>query len=100
MNTQMQPFVLQVNTGVKSLKTLLQKKVFLASVMSVQQICSRIFSLLLEEPHGSPGLDEKCSPSSMPWSPHSPLGFVGQQKELKLILQRREEPLRVHSVWS
>lgn len=75
------------------LKTLVQKQVFLASVMSVQQICSRIFSLLLEEPHGSPGLDEKCSPSSMPGSPHGLFGFVGQQKELTPILQRREETL-------
>lgn len=87
MNAQMQPFVLQVNADVEFLKTLVQKQVFfLASVMSVQQICSRIFSLLLEEPHGSPGLDEKCSPSSVPGSPHGPLGFVGQQKELKPIL--------------
>lgn len=100
MNAQMQPFVLQVNGDVESLKTLLQKQVYLSSVMSVQQICSRIFSLLLEEPHGSPGLDEKCSLSSVPGSPHGPFGFVGQRKELKPILQCLEELLKVHSVWS
>lgn len=57
-------------------------------------------NLLLEEPYGSPGLDEKCSLSSVPGSPPGPFGFVGQQKELRPILQRREEPLKVHSVWS
>lgn len=55
MNVQMQPFVLQVKTDVDSLEI-----------------------LLLEEPHGAPGLDEKCSPSSIPGSLQGPFGFVGQ----------------------